>query len=107
MEVGEYCRNREGLIFKVDKEKKNIDINEFLNMGGNRDIIKHSKDIIDLVEVRDYVNGHLVLEKYQRPYDGQWQVDCGDVRYEDNDIKTILTHELYEQNCYKVGVENE
>ena len=52
IEVGEYCRNREGLIFKVDKEKKNIDINEFLNMGGNRDIIKHSKNIIDLIEER-------------------------------------------------------
>lgn len=115
MEVGEYIRTDKGKIGKVirirefsngryDRPHYLIDWNNgksyFMSQVKN---FKHSFNIIDLIEVGDIVNGKLVIEKYQRPYDGQWQVDCGDVRYEGNDIKSILTHEMYEQNCYKVG----
>ena len=117
MEVGEYIRTKNGLIFQVDIEKKNLDINEFLNMGGDRDIIKHSKNIIDLIEVGDFVNGFkiynmeyitynnhvdLVFTIFKTPIDftSPYKVI---VTWKAKDIKTILTHEQYEQNCYKIG----
>ena len=103
MEIGEYCRNREGLIFKVDKEKKNIVINEFLNMGGNRDIIKHSKNIKDLIEVGDMINGVRVGQSYL----DNIKYLAKEIVEKNYGIKTILTHEMYEKNCYKVGEENE
>ena len=49
---GEYVRTKDGHIFKTDKENKNIQINEFINIGGVRDIVKHSPNIIDLIEIR-------------------------------------------------------
>ena len=95
MEVGEYCRNAEGLIFKVDKEKINLLINDFFNMG-NRDIVKHSKNIIDLVGENDYVNGNKVVS-----INGELYVtDVG--MLSDIEIKSILTHEMYEREAYKI-----
>lgn len=53
IEVGEYVRTDKGHIFKIDKEKKNLQMAKFLNAEyGN--IVKHSKELIDLVEVRRY-----------------------------------------------------
>lgn len=53
IEVGEYVRTDKGHIFKIDKEKKNLQIAKFLNAEyGN--IVKHSKELIDLVEVRRF-----------------------------------------------------
>jgi hypothetical protein len=98
IEVGEYCRNAEGLIFKVDKEKKNLLINDFLNMG-NRDIVKHSKNIIDLIEVGDFVNGVRVGQSYLCNI----KYLTKEIVEKNYGIKTILTHEMYEQNCYKIG----
>lgn len=116
VEVGEYIRTDDGIIAKVNNiDELRIDIptdravyriwvdDYYGNHKEDRFIKSHSKNIIDLIEVGDYVNGRLVLEKYQRPYDGQWQLECGDVRYEDSDIKIILTREMYAQNCYEVG----
>lgn len=64
-------------------------------------ISKHSKNIIDLIEVGDYVNGYKVDF-----------VQNNEVIYNENnprqlilpakEIKTILTHEQFEKNCYKV-----
>lgn len=67
IEVGEYVRTRNGLIDKIDRycfssniyyctngiciDKENR-IGVFL-----KDIVNHSKDIIDLIELGDYVNG--------------------------------------------------
>lgn len=52
IKVGEYCRTRNGIIFKTDKENKNIQMNEFMNMNNNRDIVNHSSNLIDLIEER-------------------------------------------------------
>lgn len=69
-----------------------------------------SKNIVDLIEIGDFVNGILVSGKestllyteikgidnsgYHIPFS----------QYGEN-IKSILTHEQYEQNSYKVGGE--
>lgn len=64
-------------------------------------IIKHSKQLIDLVEVGDYVNGELITDK--------WDTRISSIRsnFSEEDIKTILTKEQYMANCYKVGGEDE
>lgn len=48
-------RTRNGIIFQVDEENKNIYMNEFMNMRGDRDIVNHSKDLKDLVQAGDLV----------------------------------------------------
>lgn len=72
----------------------------------NITIIKNSKRIIDLIEVGDYVNGNEVLDKYL--FNGEFPVlettgdDTNDECLANEDIKTILTHEQFEQNCYRL-----
>jgi len=117
IEVGEYIRTKEGEIGKLTKttEEPEVDIGiaimpevtaYWLNQHTyveETDITKHSKNIIDLIEIGDYVNGlviNLIL-------DGKVYHDAHDMldvyMFEEKDIKTILTHEMYEQNCYKIG----
>lgn len=62
IEAGEYIRTESGHIFKVDEEKKVLAGIKFLNVQYGK-IKKHSKNIIDLIEVGDYVNGYKVSDK--------------------------------------------
>lgn len=69
-------------------------------------IVKASHNIIDLIEVGDYVNGHLICEKdiksKLRYLDSKDRI----LKYVDDlDIKTILTKEQFENNCFRVGDE--
>ena len=114
IEVNEYVRTDKGYIFKVDEEKKNLQIANFLDAEYGK-IVKHSKQLIDLVEVGDIVNGHLVtnildfkngkkIEKmlyteYVYPVLGKKNYIYA------TEVKTILTKESYMANCYKVGGE--
>ena len=68
-----------------------------------------SDNIIDLIEVGDYVNGIKVLDIHI-PRDIWEPIEIRvDSRYTNfilaEDIKTILTKEKMEANCYKVGGE--
>lgn len=74
-------------------------------------IIKHSKQLIDLIEVGDIVNGMEVLDIH-KPRDLWEPIEIRvDSRYTNfilaEDIKIILTKEQFEANCYKVGGEDE
>ena len=70
-------------------------------------IVKHSFNIIDLIEVGDFVNENEVIDKYL--FNGEIPVleTTGDETNAkcmcEGDIKTILTHEQYERNCYKIN----
>ena len=119
IEVGEYVRTKNGIIDRIktinrygtvtkydDKEDKiSIAINYYINSGlevNKDDIVKHSKNIIDLIELGDYVNGKEVciqdrklaveLAEHMPPYE----------LLENIEIETILTNELYNANCYTV-----
>ena len=51
IEVNDYVRTDKGYIVKIDEEKKNLQMLKFLDVEyGN--IVKHSKNIIDLIEER-------------------------------------------------------
>ena len=68
------------------------------------DIVNHSKNIIDLIEVGDYVNGYKVLNVYDNYIEinnPELLYDC--IVYEkvrENNIKSILTKEQYKSVEY-------
>lgn len=103
IEVGEYVRTDNGEIHKViDIEKGSIKIkSQYKEWIGLCCIAKHSKQLIDLIEEGDYVNGELITDK--------WDTRVSSIRsnFSEEDIKTILTKESYMANCYKVGGEDE
>lgn len=136
IEVNEYIRTDRGEIAKVTSVAKEtlgeiLGANEYRSIGfcntepyvyGN--IVKHSKQLIDLIETGDFVNGYRVLditkivediEAFKTIYSKEEISICVfineagayyiDIR--DTDIKTILTKESYMANCYKVGGEDE
>lgn len=98
IEVGEYVRTDNGKIIKAD-DKEWIE----LLLAGHSVFgraYKHSPNIIDLIEVGDYVNGYSVVGKGKN----------GDVIINDGgfhsiwlvDIKSIVTKEQFESIEYKV-----
>ena len=105
-------RTKNNYIRKVITERSNgylVDVSYYneiiddttLGIIGKEDIKNHSKHLIDLIEVGDYVNGELITDK--------WDTRISSIRsnFSEEDIKTILTKEIYMANCYKVGGEDE
>lgn len=111
IEVNEYVRTNKGNIGKVVEIRlgfnKDTQLYQNVYMLDNglwtilEYIVKHSKQLIDLIEVGDYVNGELITDK--------WDTRISSIRsnFSEEDIKTILTKEQYLANCYKVGGEDE
>lgn len=109
IEVGEYVRTSKGIAKVTDVFITNI--SEITGLGirtdkpyGNVDIIKHSKNIIDLIEVGDYVNGHLVTsidEKTNTIYVLDGMYDYPSV-YINELIKSVVTKEQFTQAEYKI-----
>lgn len=108
LEVGMYVRTKDG-IEKITKKKESVtfsgyekvittDKNEYRNFLEYCEIKKASHDIIDLIEVGDYVNGFPVIHKENDI------LKCGLlVQFKENEIKSIVTKEQFEQMEYKVG----
>ena len=68
--------------------------------------VKYSKNIIDLIEVGDYVNGHKIIMDLKQSRKHYITIDCfvtaKDYTFEENEIQTILSKQQYMQNCYKI-----
>lgn len=109
IKVGEYVRTKNGKIAKVINN--NYYISEYLGcekgIVDKENILKHSSNIIDLIEEGDFVNGVLVTGKESTLlYTDIKGIDHSGYhivisQYGDG-IKTILTHEQYERNCYRL-----
>ena len=116
LEVGQFARLKSGYICKI------ININDFREPNtkygveanylkdimfiGDDDIVKTSFNIVDLIEVGDYVNGALVVEiiKNNRKLEPRTMIYVnGYVGLYNEDIETIITHEQMQQIAYKVG----
>ena len=70
-------------------------------------IAKHSKNLIDLVEDGDYVNGYKIIAiNYKENYITIQNINEFDENgikvLQEDEIKTILTKEQMEANCYTV-----
>ena len=71
---------------------------------GDEDIIKASFNIIDLVEVGDYVNGREVVDIFYIGIDNVMDVCVlGSIVYSNDEIESIVTHQQFEQISYKLG----
>ena len=107
IEVGEYIRLDDGTIGKYQENKNWINVVEtndkYIGFDIENDIVKHSKNIIDLIEVGDFVNKEPVEKIEKDEFDLIGITTTVEFLYNPEDIKTILTHEQYEQNCYKIG----
>ena len=115
MKVGDYVRldrcqgiNRiEGItIDYVELEQYVADeYGEATMILRKNDIIKSSPNIIDLIEVGDYVNGCFVLEKDSKfiVVNGLDNYGFGQGVIPIEDIKSIVTKEQFSSMEYKVG----
>ena len=110
IEIGEYARMKSGEILKITGTCYEIDDYKIYKTDRNYTIVEdeiksHSKNIVDLIEVGDFVNGERVIETLVTTnIDGsklhliRFPTDV----ITDNNIKEILTHEQYEQDCYRM-----
>lgn len=112
IEVNEYVRTKDGKIDKVINSNFYMSIYVECEKGLYliENIVNHSKQLIDLIEIGDIVNGMEVLDIH-KPRDLWEPIEIRvDSRYTNfilaEDIKTILTKERYMANCYKVGEED-
>ena len=101
MTEGDYVRTINGII-KISEIKNGVmrDDEDSLHFG---DFIKSSPNIIDLIEVGDYVNGYLVIEKdinNELRYIDLKDRNMKYVKY--LDIKSIATREQFKNIEYEV-----
>lgn len=129
IKVGEYVRTKRGIAqitdlvcgqdtyFDTENIFESNDIDFYRNNGIDiygsffRDlVVKHSKQQIDLIEVGDIVNRHLIIDKYvdvDEYGNDFWCLIIEDdsllnKTIREEDIQTILTKESYMANCYKL-----
>lgn len=124
IEVGEYVRTKKGRIDKVERFsvglcvwhcENGMCIDECNCVGTHlEDIVKHSKQPIDLIEVKDLVcfknklqnsleNEEMIIHIFDNDTleEVKQAIEKGEI-----ELLEILTHEQFEANCYKVGGEN-
>ena len=114
LETNMYVRTKWGYICKI------ININDFrepnMKYGveasylrdvmfiGDDDVVKTSYNIIDLIEKNDYINGSWVNEIVDgKPIHEDYNDPFYSFGWENDDIKTVITHEQMEQMSYKVS----
>ena len=119
IEVEEYVRFNNGEIGKVIDIKENpsrIVYSEYGEIGLISDIANHSKQPIDLIEVKDVIKYRINNISTTLETKGYVEgiVDISDeemlqrIKNDKNyEVLEILTHQQYMTNCYKVGGEDE
>lgn len=127
IEAGEYVRTKNKGIKRIDRIDNNKTVNKYLYFTGIEDfegkeyeiiktteIVKHSKQLIDLIEVGDFVNGYRVENVINegpcpsgKCVDIDSSKDSSECTLWEEDIQTIPTKEQMEANCYKVGGKDE
>lgn len=116
IEVGEWARTVDGIIGMIEQYEngeywiRHSDIDVWKCAIDS--IIKHSKKLIDLIEVGDFVNGSRVEDRYllngEKPVLETAGTEKNSLCLCERDIREGLTHEQYEANCFKrAEVENE
>ena len=123
MKVGDYVRTKKckiSKIIKISEERTDLDKNIYRDVitdlpgiylyTDKQEDFKSSPNIIDLIEVRDYVNGYKVSFVDEEPVMGKfvqcdYEVSFGTTnhyRFYKADIKSIVTKEQFESMEYKI-----
>lgn len=118
--IGDYVRTKSNgikQIYEIDNKKskykylfklKKQDGDGCVDLGQlcNDNITKHSKDIIDLVQVGDYVNGREVTSFGYDHNDKIIYVNTiSCLSFENDEIKSVLTKKQFESNAYTIEKE--
>ena len=130
MQVGDYVRTKQGYIRQIkeiydhilyyvnlDKSITMERYGEFepitqLDRDTIDEIIKSSPNIIDLIEVGDYINGKKVIKVWEEPF-GEFAgqiftiLEGEEAAPTIREIKSIVTKEQFEAMEYKLGVDKE
>lgn len=128
IKVKKYVRTESGFIGKVIQVYKQNGLLDRILLDSrtiyceDEGIIKHSNNLIDLIEIGDYVNGEKVIDIFEIYNKNEEQIgrkllteyrmaqykgtDLKYYLYQD-DIKDIVTREQFNSRKYIVGGENE
>ena len=117
IEVNEYVRTEYGISKVIEKLDRYVTEEQICVdcIGGmynqvipKQKVVKHSKQLENLIEINDIVNGYRILEIYEATESNDERIlDIGyGMAIFNDEIKTILTKEQMEANCYKVGGED-
>lgn len=115
IEVNEYIRTKNGVIDKVDalygmiENTVHLENQKWFDI---KNIVKHSKQLINLIENKDVLKVKdnekiLFLGVDENTLDIKYKEIIEDIKNGDYQLLEILTHEQFEQNSYKVGGEDE
>ena len=106
LEVGMYVRTKYGDVFILDKIEDNCLIPRYVYIPCiiiEEDVIKASHNIIDLIEVGDYVNGCKVIDfMYSKEKKRSVIVDSEIWGFDSEEIKSIVTKEQFESMKYSL-----
>ena len=113
LETNMYVRTKDGIITKIIDNRDNVIIKtDDYTTHLRSKVIKASYNIIDLIEVGDYVNGSLVIEIRDYTDDNIKRIATErsamysvTIREDEllNNLKSIVTKEQFESMSYKVG----
>lgn len=112
IEVGEYVRTKNGKIDIVINDDYYMSLYIECKNGLVEifNIIKHSKNIIDIIEVGDYVNGHRVVDIMEDIKTGEIHLEMTsdytnkeleDCTIYNKNIKSIVAKEKFERAEYR------
>ena len=116
IKVNEYIRTKRGII---DKAVKILDDYIFLESKffiteygesstfiKKTDVVKHSPNLIDLIQCGDHVNGYKVISVLDGFADGTMEIELSNhtriYRHHIEDIEEVITKEMMESISYKV-----
>ena len=111
IEVGEYVRTNLGIIYEYTEDEKNdLQMRDF-RLCNDGEIVKYSKQLIDLIEVGDYVNGYKVIDIMEDMETGEIHLEMtsdytneiiGDCTIYNDDIKSIVTKGMFKNAEYRM-----
>lgn len=120
IEVNEYVRTNKGNIGKVVEIRlglnKDTELYQTIYILDNGlwtildYIVKHSKNLIELIEPGELIKTEYGTGWFHHKIDEKsFLFDDGEeyIEVQNRDLISILTREQYEANCYKVGGEKE
>ena len=112
IKVGEYVRTIDGNIGKIEQiNKEPTDDNVIYAVTDNwvgmyEEIVKHSENIIDLIEEGDFINNRCIeeIDYYDDHIDVAFVEDMDWYSFDDELLKgnTIVTKEMFNQVKYEV-----
>lgn len=115
IEIGEYVRTTDGTIGKVTHDKVimpdniiavEIENSKDISFYQLDEIKEHSKNIFEVIERGDILDGHRVIDSCKYYVDIEYNGTSSNIFCirEIEDIGVILTHEQYDDNSYCINV---